>query len=398
MTAQPRLAPLAQSAAADHDDRWHCEVLSIDSALADPSLVAQWSRLVGEEAAPLAVYASPEWIAIEAEHGNQEHRVCVVRDVAGQPVCIAPVARRSLKLPFDIANRALYTHRLQVCELLGSVPSGSADPAIRQALLETLLGAWPDCAGVYCNAVPIESDWSATLHALDDAREEAREGAFLFSPYGQRPWHMLKLEETHEAYFKTLRTRQRTTVRRHIKNMNKIASPELVICETPEAVKGFLELAAEVSRHTWQQRLLDLQVKDDPATLQHFQHLAQAGLLRCYGLTLAGEPIAFVLGHQGCGTFQYAQPGFDNRKSELSPGVVLLHLVIEDLHNRNPPECMNFGIGDAQYKRRFANLSSVDESLLVLRRTAGNRMLARSHGAFLEALERVKRVIGREVR
>ena len=51
---------------------------------------------------------------------------------------------------------------------------------------------------------------------------------------------------------------------------------------------------------------------------------------------------------------------------------------------------LNFGMGDAEYKRRFSNLSKADESLLFLKRNWRSQRSVACHRAFRSIVRLVR--------
>jgi CelD/BcsL family acetyltransferase involved in cellulose biosynthesis len=68
----------------------------------------------------------------------------------------------------------------------------------------------------------------------------------------------------------------------------------------------------------------------------------------------AQEPIAFHFGFDYGGTVTWYKPCFEVSYAERSPGLVLIHQLVEDTLRRTRRE-IDFTIGDEAFKRRFAN-------------------------------------------
>ena len=134
-------------------------------------------------------------------------------------------------------------------------------------------------------------------------------------------------------------------------------------------------------------------VADNEAARSRLADLAARGLLRSYLLRCGDDYCAYVLGYQSCGVFHYADIAFDERFASFSPGAVLLYLLIANLIEHRPPTAstrcpeVNFGIGDSGYKEQFGNWHSRESSVLLLRRTAANRLRVAAH-RFLKTLGR----------
>jgi CelD/BcsL family acetyltransferase involved in cellulose biosynthesis len=54
---------------------------------------------------------------------------------------------------------------------------------------------------------------------------------------------------------------------------------------------------------------------------------------------------------------------------------------------------VTFGIGDAEYKRRFGNLELADASVLLFRKTLSNRLRRASHRTFQSAVRLAKKLV-----
>lgn len=85
-------------------------------------------------------------------------------------------------------------------------------------------------------------------------------------------------------------------------------------------------------------------------------------------LYLGGEPVAFQLGTAYRGTYAASGTAFDPAHSELRPGTYLLMKVIEELCDDPGVDRLDFGFGDADYKRAFADESWVEQDVEVFDR------------------------------
>jgi len=117
----------------------------------------------------------------------------------------------------------------------------------------------------------------------------------------------------------------------------------------------FLEDAHRISQNSWQTRSLGLRIRNDDAELKLFTFLALEGALRSYVLYHGDQPAAFLCGTQRNGYFDFGETAYDQDLSHVSPGHVLILKILEDLIAENTPECLDFGEGDAEYKRIFGN-------------------------------------------
>ena len=169
----------------------------------------------------------------------------------------------------------------------------------------------------------------------------------------------------------------------------------MIQVDAEHQVEAFLELADRISSRSWQHRVLGRRIGADRSYVDKFRDLARRSLLRAFLLKCGPEPCAFVVGYQFEGVYHYEEIGFDPSFAHLSPGTTLLYLILEEFSRRNPPSALNFGIGDAPYKRRFANREGRDASVVLFRRGGGNRVRRESHRAFLLGVGMAKRLLRR---
>jgi CelD/BcsL family acetyltransferase involved in cellulose biosynthesis len=89
--------------------------------------------------------------------------------------------------------------------------------------------------------------------------------------------------------------------------------------------------------------------------------------------------------------FHYSDIAYDESHSALSPGKVLLYLLIDDLHRWNVPAVINFGVGEAGYKRHFGSRSLPYRSVMWAPSTLANRARVELHHAFAGIRRSAKR-------
>jgi CelD/BcsL family acetyltransferase involved in cellulose biosynthesis len=77
------------------------------------------------------------------------------------------------------------------------------------------------------------------------------------------------------------------------------------------------------------------------------------------------QPVAFVYGWQWNGRFEYEEIGYDPALAERAPGRVLLYRVLEDLIADRTPDLLDFGCGDAEYKRSFGTEESTSGPMVI---------------------------------
>lgn len=176
----------------------------------------------------------------------------------------------------------------------------------------------------------------------------------VFVPNGRQARLRIQFPEGLE-YWNQFSKKTLGTFRRKLK---KFGETRLERITSGDQVPEFLAQAHEISRQTWQSRRLGLRIRNNEAERASLSALANAGLLRSYLWLSNGEPAAFCVGNQAHGVFNYEEVGYATKFARFSPGQMLVVQMIEDLLAHDRPECFDFGGGDADYKRMFANHTS----------------------------------------
>ncbi|MGI9494224.1 MAG: GNAT family N-acetyltransferase [Geminicoccaceae bacterium] len=155
---------------------------------------------------------------------------------------------------------------------------------------------------------------------------------------------------------------------------------EVTCYEQLDDVQGFLDQAMEISKKTYQWRLLGLGLRNRKALETRMRFAAEKNWLRSYILFCSGRPVAFLLGYQHGACFYYIDVGFDPDYSQWSVGSMLQVEVIEDLYARdNRPQLFDFSTGYGDHKARFGNREQEEINLLLLPRTLRHAILATAY-------------------
>ena len=125
-----------------------------------------------------------------------------------------------------------------------------------------------------------------------------------------------------------------------------------------------VRLVEAIARKTYQ-RGLGAGFRDTPEARSRWRTAAGQGCLRAYVLWLGGEPAAFCTGFALDSTLWLEHLGFDPVFRRFRPGTHLILRVIADLAEQRQVRRIDFGIGDADYKRRLCHESRDDVSVFV---------------------------------
>ncbi|MCC6360770.1 MAG: GNAT family N-acetyltransferase [Phycisphaerales bacterium] len=165
---------------------------------------------------------------------------------------------------------------------------------------------------------------------------------------------------------------------------------ELSEFRSPGDVAAFCEAAARITGRTYQAGL-GVGFKNDALTRELLDLEAARERFRGYLLMCDGTPIAHQVGVVYGDTFFLEATSFDPAWREFSPGQVLLVRVLEDLCAQGV-KWVDYGFGDAEYKRTYGSECWNEVSLRLYGRTTRARA-----AAAMERVVAVPALVGRSV-
>lgn len=228
-------------------------------------------------------------------------------------------------------------------------------------------------------------DLDVSSQLYRSVQEQASRGSELFVSHDFQPRRYIDFPVEPADYWKTFSSRSLSKFRR---NLKKFGQTQLERVTELDQIPEFLQSAHEISQQSWQSRQFGLRIRNDDAELRQLSALAQHGLLRSYLWRVEGKPAAFAVCNQHGGCFRYEEIAFRAEFSQFSPGRTMLHQIVDDLLRHNPPQSLDFGGGDAEYKQQFANRESRSGTVWLVPST----WHARWSVSYLKACRRVRHV------
>ncbi len=352
-----------------------------------PEIRNRWDELLSMSQNINAMYQSFEWVAHLFNMPEKLNVHIVIFRDKGEIAGIVPVIIKNYTLKFDIYARSYLNKALKTVYILGSEPLLSADISIGH-LLDTLWQIFPECRVIYIDSLITDSVFWETIH--NNRRSIKKSMVYLNDSI--RPFHYTQVASSMDEYMQHFKSKKRYNIKRQVKvlNNNPEKRMEFQRVDSTDQVESFLKDAGFVSGNSWQNERIGKRIGSDEGTIAKLSDLADKNIFRSYLLKISDTPVAFILGYQHKGIFHYVEIGYDQAFSKFSPGTVALYLLLEDLHSYNPPEILNFGVGDAQYKKDFGNVCKKDISMLIMRKTVSNYLLKISHFTFKWLIEYVK--------
>lgn len=174
----------------------------------------------------------------------------------------------------------------------------------------------------------------------------------------------IRFPEKAEEYWSQFSKKTRYNFRYRAKHLEHTVRCVTGVGEIP----AFVEAVRTVEQRTWQYRRLGM-ISDVQQKLELWGQWAAMGAFRSYLMEQDGRPVAFAIGCQWKDRYTYVETGYDPEYATKSPGQVLLYRMLEDLIAHNPPRLLDFGFGDSEYKRMFANHETQSGPVVLVRRS-----------------------------
>jgi hypothetical protein len=370
--------------------RYRCEIDADCALLNDDAFRRAWLEAL-QRVKPLEpLRVMPLW-ADHFRRTDNALRLIAVTDQAGNLAGVAPLHPWPVHLRFSVKDKLWWDKPLNAEWLLGSVPALPADARAHDLLFDAIHenpnGA--DC--VFLESVPVNSFlWRHLRNSAAVHRHW-----LVYSPNEPTRRHAIDLPDSFEQYLsRQFNKKMRHNLRREVKLLMGRGG-EFVRVDKVSQVDPFLIHAEAVVRQSWKQKLLSTKLDDSAKCSKVLADLAEHDLLRAYMLRCDGRPCAMGIGYQQDGVYHYYETAYSEAFIKLSPGRVLLYLMLQDLLNgRDRPARFSFGSGDMTYKDWFANTSEEDVSVLLLRKTLKNRLLCSVHAGMAALARSARKLLG----
>lgn len=352
----------------------------------DSTLLAEWRMLFAQDSRACA-WQHPQSVCAEAEHLSPSRLQSAFlgcyesENLVGAAILLPKSIRTNQAGAFG-PGWCLHGYRLVGGRMLNVAQSSGVD---RELWNESLKFVQQQSADFL-----LIEDLDRESSLARQVQEELPRDWRLFVPSGRQARLRIQFPESGDGYWEQFSKKTLSTFRRKLKKFGKTRLERIVHADQ---VPEFLACAHEISKQTWQSRQLGLRVRNSDAERASLAALAEAGLLRCYLWHSNGEPAAFCIGNQAHGTFNYEEVGYATKFARFSPGQMLVVQMIEDLLAHNRPRWFDFGGGDADYKRMFANHVSESGTVWVTPPT----WKARGSLAWIQSCRGLKRTVRRTI-
>jgi CelD/BcsL family acetyltransferase involved in cellulose biosynthesis len=357
-----------------------------------PEIRRAWEGLIARSASAGALEKCPEFLdhLLSTNDPSQFH-LATLRDGTGSIVGVVPLRVKRSGLEVSLSGRVLWESRAQAVSFLGGVPLLPTDPVAHDLIFDAIERELPAYPAIAMRGVPLDSFLWRYLHTSDYLKDKF----ILYPVNGVRHCHTIPLPATVGDYRARLSGKKRYNLRRQVRVLNDLCGGRLKLLrvESPQQVGDFVEAINATERFAGltQWGRLGLLTVDRSET----EGLAGRGLLLNYILMCDDRPCAALMGMQYRGVYYLSAIPRDRTLDRFSPGSTAFHMAIEDLIRDTPIVSIDLGFGKPAYLYSTTNVVEPRASLLLLRRTPGNRIRRRVHAASRLIIDFAKRCFER---
>ena len=200
-----------------------------------------------------------------------------------------------------------------------------------------------------------------------------------------------------EDYQKTFSSKTRSTIKRKVRKYAQHCGGTVpwAVYKTPTELREFFRMAREVSRLTYQERLLDCGLPDSEEFIQRAESLAAEERVRAYLLFDDDRPISYLYCPVVNGVVIYSHLGYDPSYMKMSVGTVLQWMALEQLFSEGRFRYFDFTEGESPHKRLFATHEKWCANVILARRTWRNTTIIHGHELMNRASNRLGVVLDR---
>ncbi len=350
--------------------------------------LAFWERVLRAQDPAGALTGSAAWLALMAGDAAAVPLV-VVRSAAATPPCLVlPGLRRPWALEARVGGRRLWSHPLTTLKAAGGdLLAEGLDATALADVLRDAFAALPDVTALWFEHV---ADTSRL--ALLEAAARRGGAALPLRLVTDIPHYRLTLPPTLAEALSRRSPKSLARLRAKGKALARDAGGEVRVVDvrTPDDWAPYAERIEALMNASWQAELLGHEFR-----LDRYRGTALRGWLRGFLLLAGDAAVAFTLYYQGQGTIVSAALGYDRRYARHSPGALLFLLTLERLYAVDLPRFLDFGEGDADYKRQWASEVRPVSALLLVRRRPDLVLAVRAYQAQRALVHGARRLLGR---
>lgn len=193
--------------------------------------------------------------------------------------------------------------------------------------------------------------------------------------------YYIDLQQTFDEYSSKFSSKTRSTIRRKIKNFSKNCDNNVHFkCyKSVDEINDFYSLAREVSKNSYQEKLLDAGLPEGRAFKNRLTDLATNNSVRGYLLFDGDKPIAYMYCPISNGTLVYQYLGYNPEYFKWSVGTILHWYAFQDIFNEGIYKYFDFTEGQSEHKRLYSTGSFFCGNVYIFPKSLQAWFLVASH-------------------
>lgn len=349
-------------------------------------VLAFWENEVAKRDPIGALVRSHGWFSMMTSNINRKSVVAVTEADDGSVHNILPLigARQSLGIGLRGATKQVVSMRVCGGDCIGPCE----DPSALSALITAIGRRYPDVDAVKFAHVMSGSRSKGVAAAISASGEFA-----VHHIYSAMPHHRVVMKEQDRCVFRSKKSMNKIFGRERALARSIGGESRLIEVRNRKTCEEYGDTISGLMNSTWQADRFGHTFSVEAAS-----DVADHGWLRSFLLMVGDAPVAFALCYQGSGTFVYERIGYAREYAKYSPGTVLLYRILERLSDDDTVQFVDFGEGEACYKKELANDTIQVDAILAVRRRASLRILSIAESGSRFAMRVGRRVFGGMIR
>jgi hypothetical protein len=316
---------------------------------------------------PPRLDADPDYLAaVSAVRPEVISPYVAMLEHGGSPTAMAIGRLETYALPCKVGYQRIRLPKLRTITIVdggmaGELAGGNAEWLVRELVAVVDSG---EVEALAFHRLPVGSPAHAAVLRVGDDLSRRR-----FRVDAPRPRWLLDLPASREDYLKSRSRSTRESLRRYEKRFEKDFAERIEVRRfaTADDLDTMVADMEPVAAKSYQ-RSLGVGFADN----REFRELIELGMerswFRAWVLYVDGAASAFWFGFGYCGVFSIGSPGYDPALGDYRVGNYVHLRMIDDLCHDPTISSVDYGTGDAEYKRRFGSSSSDEQDVLLFGR------------------------------
>jgi CelD/BcsL family acetyltransferase involved in cellulose biosynthesis len=386
-------SPSADAAPTPHPDGSSRSVSGVDYRLrvlrTIPELASireAWLRLQPDQ-----ITADPDFFEA-SQRGDPQivrpHVVVLERD--GEPDAMFVARIELLRLASRLGYRAIYAPQVRSITIVYGVILGDVDDDAFRKLLASVRASLANGEAdvAIFRYLPIDGPFHR-IASTDPpllSRQHVRNS--------EVHWE-LELPGSVDDILRLTSSKTRQKLKHYARKLERTYEGRLAIRRytEPDEIDEFFHNVEAIAPKTYQ-HALGVAFGDTAAHRERTSCCLERGWFRGYVLSIDGRPCAFEHGELYRGRFRAGRPGYDPAFSHLRIGTYLLLHILDDLCRDKEAALADYGIGDAEFKRRFGSRSWLEGNVVIYAPTFRGARINLARTALQTGVGALERIIG----